>query len=89
MTNQVPRYRMEASIHDAAPDDSESHFAMVAPVEALNGEWVKWEDVKRLLYVEPTPRPADERTLWECSRCKMFSGVSQAACVACGAKRNI
>lgn len=53
MTNQVTRYRMEASIHEAAPNDSESHFAMVAPVEALNGEWVKWEDVKRLLYAEP------------------------------------
>lgn len=38
---------------------------------------------------EPPARPADERTLWECSRCKMFSAVSQAACVACGAKRNI
>jgi hypothetical protein len=56
----VTRYRIEAHIVQAAPDDSESHYADWEAVEALNGEWVKWDDVKALLRAAaPT---SEERT---------------------------
>lgn len=58
-TQKLTRYRMEGRIVEAReinPLDSEVRFADVDPVEALNGEWVKWEDVKRLLQPEP-PTP--------------------------------
>lgn len=54
MTKTVTRYRMEGRLVKCAPGDSEPYFADVEEVEALNGEWVKWEDVKPLLRaVEP------------------------------------
>lgn len=46
----VKRYRIEAEIvHPPISDLPEPDYAQAEPVEALNGEWVKWDDYKALV----------------------------------------
>lgn len=65
MTKTVTRYRMEAEIfHGQSLDLPEPDWAEASPVEALNGEWVRYEDYKKL------------SELWE-EACRRMSGAHE------------
>jgi hypothetical protein len=93
MTNLVTRYRIEGRMVECAPDDSERVYADWEAVEAPNGEWVKWEDVKPLLRAVEPPAPQflgltqESKTAylsgWRCCNCGSPVPDQNSPCPQC------